>query len=168
MNRRRWLQFVSTLLVWLRGTAVAAVITDRRVPDAAQLTAFAPFLDTLLPADATPSATGLGIDSHLLAVHRKAGSAQLLADGCAWLDGQARALGKSGFAALPEAQREAIVGRAATAAPGSLPNVFFQRMRRDAMRAYYALPASWAALGYRGPPQPRGFPDHARAPGRGR
>ncbi len=166
MNRRRWLQVVSVLLAWLRGNAMAAVMVERPALGVPDLPAFAPFLDTLIPADATPSATQLDIDKRLLAVPRAAAGATLLAEGCAWLDAQARALGKSGFAALTEAQRETIVARAAAAAPGSLPNIFFNRMRSDAMRVYYATPEPWAALGYDGPPQPRGFPDHARAPRR--
>ena len=166
MDRRRWLQFVAALAAWLRSHAAGAALVDQLATAPRELSALGPFLDTLIPADTTPSATQLGIHTRLLASAAAGADAELLATGCGWLDAQARFLGKSGFAALGETEREAIVARAAAAPPGALPNVFFQRVRSDSMRHYYSMPASWAGLGFDGPPQPRGFPGHDRPPPR--
>ena len=72
--------------------------------------------------------------------------------------------GGFGFADLPPDTQEEIVIQASQARRGTLPRVFFEANREYGFRAYYADPASWPSLGYRGPPQPDGFMDHAEAP----
>ena len=48
----------------------------------------------------------------------------------------------------------------------SLQRGFFTVTRVIAFDLYYADPATWAGIpGYRGPPQPEGYPDHADPPG---
>jgi hypothetical protein len=127
--------------------------------------ALGPYLDTLLPEDATPSATQLGVDKAVIARARKNRRfARVIALGCAWLDKQATDLGAEEFAALDEAAREAVVTTAEQSPRRSLPRLFFTTTRRFAFSHYYAQPASWKGLGYSGPPQPIGFPDHARPP----
>ncbi len=122
------------------------------------------WLDTLIPADVTPSATQLGVHRRVLADFSRPYSRELLERGCAWLDSEARKTGKSGFGALTQIERDTIAGRAAAAPPGSGPREFFDRTRDAAMRLYYAEPAAWPSLGYGGPPQPRGFPDRTHPP----
>ena len=122
-------------------------------------------LDTLIPADASPAASALGIDRTLLELAvRNEDYSRLLDEGAAWLDRSARALGAQSFAAGTEEQRIAIVRQAERARPQTLPRRLFERVRYDALRLYYAQPATWPSVGYAGPPQPVGFPDFERPP----
>lgn len=126
----------------------------------------AAWLDTLIPADETPSATQLGIDRMMLAVARKDPDYRIVLDfGCSWLDQQARAQGAVDFAALDTTGREAIAARAAAA--GEAPEYyFFVSTRDEAFGFYYRQPESWPGLGYRGPPQPLGYMNYVRKPAR--
>ena len=153
----------SAAFAWARGAA-AAVIGPSGA-NAYPLTALPHLLDTLIPRDETGSATDFGIDRRIVdKASRSRRYMRLLRTGCQWLDLEARKTGAGGFADLDPATQEAIVARAADARARSLPRVLFDVTRQDAMRAYYADPASWKALGYEGPPQPDGFMDHAEAP----
>lgn len=123
------------------------------------------YLDTLIPADETPSASALGVDREVMDIARRLPEyLQLLDLGLAWLDTAARARGAASFAAATDEHRIAIVREAQEARPGTLPRRLFDRVRSDAVRLYYAHPASWSALDYGGPPQPVGFPDFERGP----
>ncbi|MEQ8663672.1 MAG: gluconate 2-dehydrogenase subunit 3 family protein [Gammaproteobacteria bacterium] len=163
MQRRR------TFLLAAGGALTLAPPLTRAVPlllrDDVTAT-LAALLDTLLPGDDhAPAASALALAPLLVAgAARHAAAIRLLDDGCAWLDATARAAGASGFAALAEAGRIAIVEQAAAAADGSLPRRLFESVHRRAFELYYSDPRSWTALGYGGPPQPLGFPDYAAAP----
>jgi hypothetical protein len=127
------------------------------------------WLDTLIPADETPSATQLGVDKLLITSARADGDyLALLTFGRIWLDLQARQHGVAGFAALDADAREAVAARAAGARPGSTQRRFFDITLQDALTCYYQQPASWPGLGYTGPPQPLGYMDYTRAPERSR
>jgi hypothetical protein len=162
-GRRSFVFWTLGLLLWAR-EAAAAPIGGRR-QQAYPLTALAPYLDILIPRDETGSATDFGVDRTLI---DQAGSnkrhMRLLRAGCKWLDFEARKTGSAGFADLDPAAQEEIVAKAADARGRSLPRVFFNVTRRNAFRAYYADPASWRDLGYRGPPQPEGYMDFTEAP----
>jgi len=168
LHRRRLL--IGTLLLGLATqarVALAAAGAGSPAAAAATGTCLAALLDTLIPRDQSPGATDAGVHRVLLAkAARRAGYRGLLRAGCGWLDAQAPREGAAGFAALDAAARGRVVERAAAAAQGSLERRFFERVRDDAMFVYYAQPASWSSLGYRGPPQPVGFPDHAQPPQR--
>ncbi len=158
--RRSFVTLALSLPLWARG-AIAAVVGASRDP----LAALPSFLDILIPRDETGSATDFGVDRQLVAAaSRNRRQMDLLRAGCQWLEFEAREDGGRGFADLDPASREAVVARAAAARPGLLPRAFFDRTREDALRAYYADPASWKSLGYDGPPQPHGFMDHTEAP----
>jgi hypothetical protein len=125
------------------------------------------WLDTLIPADETPSATQLGVDRMMLAAERNDPDYRIVLDfGRKWLDAQARTRGATDFADLDTAGREAVAARAAAA--GDAPEYhFFLSTRQEAFAFYYVQPESWPGLGYRGPPQPLGHMDYARKPGHG-
>ncbi len=124
------------------------------------------WVDTLLPADGElPGAIALGAHQAIEASGRRnATLGALHAAGLDWADAQARSHGAPAFAALTRAQREDVVARAQHSPEGSAPRVFFQSTLDDTFFLHYSDPRSWPALGYDGPPQPRGFPDHAQAP----
>jgi len=143
--------------------AVAAPILESK-PESDPLVGLGAWLDTLIPADAAPSATSLGIDAAIVSAADDEASKRLLTAGCRWLQQQASARGGAAFAELTDADREAIAHAASIAAPHSLPRVFFDATWSFATTRYYSQPASWASLGYAGPPQPAGFPDHDRPP----
>jgi hypothetical protein len=125
------------------------------------------WLDTLIPADETPSATQLGVDRMMLAAERNDPDYRIVLEfGRKWLDAQARARGAVDFAALDEAGREAVATLAAGA--GDAPEYYFYlSTREEAFAFYYARPGSWQGMGYRGPPQPLGHMDYTRKPGHG-
>jgi hypothetical protein len=163
ISRRRFLRLSldagvlasSTLALDGRDTAATTTATLRA------------YLDTLIPGDETPSASQVGVVEKLLA--RAAADAEfgrLLDAGCLRLDQLARHRGAEDFAALSEADREAIVGQAADGDAGLDLIVFFGETRAEAFQHYYAHPASWVGLDYPGPPQPAGFLDHADPPRR--
>jgi hypothetical protein len=126
-----------------------------------ELHTLAYYLDTLIPADQTPSATTLDVDKKIVAAatldHRLR---RLIKTGCAWLDAQAKdRYGVENFSSLSETQREHVVALAAAEKMDTLPRVFLERLRQDAFFHYYAQPASWSELPYAGPPQPKGHLD---------
>ncbi|MEO6696463.1 MAG: gluconate 2-dehydrogenase subunit 3 family protein [Gammaproteobacteria bacterium] len=126
-----------------------------------ELHSLAYFLDTLIPADQTPSATALDVDKKIAAAasldHRLR---RLIKTGCAWIDAQAEDhYGVENFSALSETERDHIVALAAAEKMETLPRVFFERLRQDAFSHYYAQPAAWIGLPYAGPPQPKGHLD---------
>ena len=128
-------------------------------------TTFAVFLDTLIPADETASASELGLDKAILSsISKQSGYHKLITQGCAWLELIADKRYKQEFVLLNEAARIAIVKEAEASAGNSMQNVFFRAVRDDVFARYYAMPAVWASLGYGGPPQPHGFPDHDQQP----
>jgi hypothetical protein len=165
MRRRLFLALSAGWVVLARKRdSVAAVIGGSR-NSAYPLTALPAYLDTIIPRDNSGSASDFGVDRQLIdQASRSRQHMRLLRAGSKWLDSEARKIGAGGFSDLDPSSREVIVERAATARIRSLPRVFFDRTRRDAFRAYYADPLSWERAGYEGPPQPKGFPDHAEAP----
>jgi hypothetical protein len=129
------------------------------------LRALSPFVDTLIPEDTTPSASQLGVDRALIDMARTDSNiAVLLVAGCEWLDKAAQDLGKKEFTELDQAARDEVVRVAEDSPRRNLSRMFFDTIRHHAFRHYYAQPASWQGLGYSGPPQPRGFPDHVAPP----
>lgn len=123
------------------------------------------YLDTLLPADSTPSASQLGVDRALVTqAGRELFLARLLVRGCSWLDTEAAKRGSSDFATLGASDQEIVVSIAERSPRDSLPRTFFDTILPLAYREYYARPESWIGLGFAGPPQPLGFPDHAEPP----
>jgi hypothetical protein len=125
----------------------------------------AAYLDTLIPADETPSATQLGVGEKFLSqAETDSNYLRLIKTGCDWLDVQAKQAGAAHFAALSEEQRERLINLAAAGEGGPWVEMFFDRTLADAFSHYYADPRSWRALDYPGPPQPRGFTDYTQAP----
>src|SRR5215470_3921911 len=83
------------------------------------------YVDVLIPADETPSATALGVDKKLLVMAKgRPDYHRLLALGFDWLNTQAQFKHGRNFAQLDETSRDAIVGRAAAAGHGTPPRVF--------------------------------------------
>ena len=161
--RRRF--FIGSALVW-----VLSRVTPSRAarPPSAPLddSTLRAYVDVLIPADETPSATALGVDKQLLLVARGQRNYQrLLEFGLHWLNEQARGNYGRSFPELDERNRELVVGQAAAAGHRTLPRMFFERTRADAFFHYYGRPESWRGIAhYRGPPQPRGLLDYTQPP----
>lgn len=119
------------------------------------------FIETLIPRDETPGALELGVAEKILdTASEDTEYRRLIRKGCGWLDRKAVGWGGSGYLSLGEHEREEVAGESAVAPAGSVPRIFFERVRSDAFFHYYAHPASWPGLGYKGPPQPDGYPDY--------
>ncbi len=161
--------FLAGSLLLALGTRVrelyAAVIGMPQVSAVDPFRAFAPYMDTLIPRDESPGATDLGVDQEILSRIRNSDYRKgIIQQGCRWLDEAARKRGATDFTALGPDGREAVVGKAAEAAPGTPLHEFFRYTRDQAVRIYYANPESWISLNYRGPPQPLGFTDYTQPP----
>jgi hypothetical protein len=163
INRRRFVRLsleaglVTPAIVSLDGPISAAHAVDADTLRA--------YVDTLIPADQSPSATQLSVAEKMLARTKEdLRYRTLLEYGCSWLDREAGNVAGARFADVTEPDRERIVARAAGAPPGSPIRVFFDTTRDHAFIHYYATPESWRTIGYSGPPQPVGFPDYARPP----
>ncbi len=89
---------------------------------------------------------------------------RVLRRGMAWLEARAGESGAADYAAMAPDLAARVLPAAASAAPGSVPRVFYERLRWELFRRYYARPQTLAALKLSGPPQPLGFPDYTRAP----
>jgi hypothetical protein len=166
-RRRLLLQSLAALAPLPRLGAAAPILSEQAftVPHET----LRALVDTLIPADETPAASALGVDRGLTEFALRAeGYRRLVEEGAAWLDRAARALGAKGFAAATSEQRIAVVRQAERARANTLPRLFFERVRADALSLYYAQPAAWPALGYAGPPQPGGFLDFEQPPSRRR
>jgi hypothetical protein len=162
LTRRGFLRGLVALAAFLPVPGIwGRPAVEHRIP----LRALAPYLDTLLPEDATPSATQLGTDGALLeqALERR-DVARLLELGCSWLDAQARDRGATEFSELDEGQRAAVVAIAERSPSDSMPRAFFSYTQSEAFFHYYAQPGAWPELGFSGPPQPMGFLDFAQPP----
>jgi len=123
------------------------------------------FLDTLIPSDETPGAIELGVAERIrLLADQDYRYKRLLKSGCVWLDNKASERAADTFSSLDPAKREDIVREASGSGRESLPRTFFERVRSDSFTHYYAQPETWKSLGYKGPPQPDGFPDYADFP----
>ncbi len=119
------------------------------------------FVDVIVPPDATPGASGLGLHDALLAMAPgRPNYPALLSEGTAWLDESAG----GNFATAHPKQQQGVVEIAFAAKPGTLPRVFAEFLRQDIMRLYYANPLSWTGL-IDGPPQPMGYLDAHLPPG---
>jgi hypothetical protein len=159
-----FLRFLLAVSAALPARLVLAAPTNKTV-QRMSLGALVPYLDTLIPADSTPSASQLGTDQAILTIARgQRGIARLVSLGCAWLDQQAAERGAGDFANLPEAERPAVIALAEASPERSLPRMFFAFTQGEAFTHYYAQPAAWQGLGFDGPPQPVGFPDFAKPP----
>lgn len=124
------------------------------------------WVDTLLPAEPNfPGGLALGVAEQIATtIAREPAYAKLTQQAWIWLDARVREAGSDVFSELPASQRHDLVAAAAASAPGSTPRTFFQATLDDALFHAYADPRAWAGLGYAGPPQPIGFPEHAAAP----
>jgi len=163
-SRRGFLRLLLCLSAFLPARVLLAVPVGKAAPPN-QLSAFAPYLDTLIPQDSTPSASQLGVDEAVTASARQHPRLdRLVRLGCAWLDEQAGQRGVPDFASLSELEREAVVALAERSPARSVPRVFFEFTRDQAFFHYYAQPAAWQGLGLSGPPQPLGFVDFSEPP----
>jgi hypothetical protein len=163
LSRRRFLRLtLGAGLLASSGYILKDVLMPRPLDVGERRTVMA-FLDTLIPPDETPGALQLGVAEKI--VHKAAEDEQyrrLIRKGCSWLNRRAKSTGGVEYAALGEQRREALMGETADSPEGSVPRIFFERVRSDAFFYYYAHPASWAGLRYKGPPQPDGYPDYTR------
>lgn len=123
-------------------------------------------VETLLPGDIrSPSGLDTNIPERLLGLAETIPNYRdMLTLGLQWINDWT--LRDSGvvFAEAAPSKRDDALKAALAEQPGTLPPVFAARVRNDAMTLYYASPVAWASLGFDGPIQPVGFPDHSAAP----
>ena len=159
LTRRQLLELLLPLAAWLPAPVLLAAATGETAP---AVPSFAAFLDALIPEDeVSPSASQAGVDAAILSAakgDRQLG--RLVELGVGWLDAEARRSGAQAFHEMAGDRQLLLISIAERQRKGSLPRVFFENMRHQAFAYYYADPRSWAALGYEGPPQPRGFMDY--------
>ncbi len=124
------------------------------------------YLDTLIPPDVTPGAVQLKVPEMIISKSTSDRKyRRLIRKGCRWLDAQAGYFNGDSFASLDEHNRQEIIKIASEGERDSLQGIFFERTRLDAFFYYYGTAKSWKGLGYKGPPQPYGFPDYTSPPG---
>ena len=164
-SRRRLLQRAAALLSLLFGGRILwRVFLPARLGPS-QLETLAVILDTLIPDGDFPGARRTDVLERLLAeCETTRQTRRALREGVDLVEDAARRRGAAFFAALADAQREAILAECAASARGSLPWFFFRTVRDRAMRLHYAHPLAWKALGLDHPPQPSGYIDYWQAP----
>ncbi|MZR14261.1 gluconate 2-dehydrogenase subunit 3 family protein [Maritimibacter sp. DP07] len=118
-------------------------------------------VETIVPADETPSAADIGIHQQIQAMALDIQNYELMiAEGTAWLDRAAN----GSFANLALPDRNRVLEAAFSQPPQSLPQVFATRIRNDTLTLYYRDRRAWPGLGIASPIQPDGYPDHDEKP----
>ena len=162
MKRR---QFLSLGLQSIPLLMIGPTLSAESVKLSLQHATLLALIDTLIPADETPSASQLGLDRRLIHHAQSIENyTALLALGCQWLDGRAQAHHNIAFHQITDIERQAVVALAETSPAGSIPRQFFDHVRADLFTFYYSHPDIWPNLGLQGAPQPYGYPDYAAAP----
>lgn len=167
IQRRTFLKLLSFIGLSIATVKSRADLLKRPVDYFPDRHTLGSYLDTLIPADQTPSASQLGVTEKLLRrAYKSRRYATTLKQGCDWLDQQAQDLQQSNFNLLPPLLQESIVAKAEASAANSLPNRFYTSTRHDAFFYYYAHPKSQTCLNEAGPPQPLGYMDYQKPPKR--
>jgi len=167
-SRRRLLKGTSLFLLigsGIFGICRSVIAKPNKTTPEIQKHTLSSYLDTLIPADSTPSASSLEVDIRILekaAQHKN--FHKLLVEGTQWLDAQAFRIARKNFIDLSSHQKEQIVLKAENSKARSLANVFFRSTLDDAYYFYYARPESWRGLGISRPPQPLGYLNHHQPP----
>lgn len=122
-------------------------------------------VDLIIPRDATPSASDIGVHNRILDAAQKIPNySQLLAEGLGWIEQNAQVDFNLPFLGLSTSAQTEIMAVAFEAPPQSLPSVFAHRIRADALKAYYQDARSWTGMGFDQPIQPMGYPDFQNSP----
>jgi len=161
LTRRTFIKLVPSALLIIVWPRVFAASRDNLVTRILPV-----YLDTLMPADETPSATNLQVDRKLL--HRADNETRyfrLLVRGCQWLEQTAQEEYAEPFSEISEDQRILIVQRMSAMKHRTLAHEFFRQVQADLFTHYYSHAASWKNLGMDHPPQPLGYPDYHQSPG---
>lgn len=129
------------------------------------LEVFVAFLDTLLPPNKSPAASDLSVHHDIIKLSKNVNNyPELLLLGGNWLYNTSMFQFGKPFEKLSLNQKNIIVSVAERAKQGSIPEVYFNRIKTDAFNFYYANPASWKFLGFDGPLQPDGFINATKPP----
>ncbi len=117
-------------------------------------------IDTLIP-DADNSSAAEQLLKQFLQDYKQA---RIYQQGLAWLDRQAKTTFNDSFNLLSREQRDLLLTQADQTTRGSIPYRFLYRARKDALEMFYGSSQGWDVVGYYGPPQPLGYPDHHLPP----
>ena len=165
MDRRKFLRHIAQTSVGVPCCMQATVSFSSKFVSNKKLIALPFFLDTLIPADITPSASQLGLQATLIKHAQSIKNyTKLLELGCQWLDLQANSMSRKNFSNLHQEGLEKIVSIAEESRDSSIPKLFFDRVKSDLFSFYYSHPESWTTLGFYSPPQPLGYPNFTLPP----
>jgi len=165
MNRREALRWGLGLgLLASSGALLKSLLWPAPVTDAETGVLLA-FGEALLPPAAL-SRGGLNgmIGDVVAAANSDRALRRVLRRGVAWIEDAAGSHASPGFSLLTAEAATGIVAATAAAEVGSVPRVFYERLRLELFARCFARPQVLAALGLPGPPQPGGYPDYTRAP----
>jgi hypothetical protein len=158
MYRRRFLRLLC------EAAAVAPLVLSIRTAFASDHLAvnsdtLSSFLDVLIPKDVTPSASELEIHQKLLQhAYRIDNYIVLLQQGLEWLDIQSRKYFMNNYVSLKASEKEKITFLSSSGEAPSIVQLFFSRVKNDAIFIYYTQPESWKGM-ISSPPQPYGYLD---------
>lgn len=154
LTRRRLFKLVGAFFLGqsLEITPARATVQPSRL----ERSAFATFLDILLPGDAySGSASDLRVDQGLWDIaSADPRFQQLVQFGCQWLN----MTGSTPFAKLPAEQQTAVVAWMAESDWNQVPRRFYEIVRQLAVELYYSQSAARAGMPVLNPPQPLGYP----------
>ena len=123
------------------------------------------FLDTLIPADQTPSASQLNVDEDVIDyLAEKSRYKNIVMFGCIWLNEQANKIFSDDFDKIETQEKIEIVQRLEAAKENQTAQFFFHHIKDKAFEFYYSKPQSWIGLGISQPPQPMGYSDYQQQP----
>ena len=140
-------------------------VSRQTKPEDLLMTVLPEFLDTLIPADQTPSASQLNVDEDMLDyLADRPRHQDIVLFGCMWLNKQSNELFDSDFGKLNTQQKIQIVENLESIQQNQTAQFFFYHVKEKAFEFYYSKPQSWVGLGFYQPPQPLGYADYNQSP----
>ncbi|MFT7300640.1 MAG: hypothetical protein ACI89Z_001101 [Porticoccus sp.] len=122
-------------------------------------------LDVLIPRDLTPSATDLDLGQSIVDIAAQIPRyPELIEQGLKWFESTSTKSFHKPFSSLPLDTQIQIVDVAFKQPEMTLPRVFIERLRDDAMTLYYHNSAAWEGMDIDRPIQPIGYPKHDKPP----
>lgn len=157
-----------TLLIAASVSVVSVAIYrmfSNRKPEDLLVTVLPDFLDTLIPADLTPSASQLNVDEDIVDyLHDNPRYKNIVMFGCVWLNKKANELFSTDFYNLSLEEKTQVVEILEAMKENQTAQFFFNHIKDKSFEFYYSKPQSWVGLGIQHPPQPMGYSDYNQSP----
>lgn len=166
MTRRQLLKILSMSPVTWVGLRAVQAGNNPTTSTQEQASTLVSLIDHLIPADSlSPSGVEVGVVDSIITLSKEVPNyTDMLELGQKWLEDSSKLKFGKTFENISNFEREKILIAASKEAHMTLPRVFFDRIRKDAMAIYYGDMRSYAGLSINNPIQPIGYPQFSERP----